>query len=175
MRFAPFEADEIVTRGALDIRREDEVEDHGGSGIHAVDAGTAARPGVPMEAEADREASPEPERQATGDQHLIRAALDEPTPVVGTAQPPHGLSGAIRRLAYSIPETRARHWMLLMVGDRVDVLEHRIGDAVAEPLERLGLDDAAAWTRSNPAGAAVTAAAGVAAATLALRAARRRL
>lgn len=171
MGFAPFGVDGITTGTELDIRREDEVEDHGGSGIDAVDAGTAARPGVPMEAEADPEASSEPERQTMADQHLIRAALDEPTPVVGTAQPPHGLSGAIRRMAYSIPETRARHWMLLMVGDRVDVLEHRIGDAVAAPLERLRLDDAAAWTRANP----VTTVVGVVAATLALRVVRRRL
>jgi hypothetical protein len=41
--------------------------------------------------------------------------------VFGTAQPLHGLSGAIRRLAYDrFSEGRNAHWLLLIVGDRVD-------------------------------------------------------
>ena len=43
------------------------------------------------------------------------------TPVFGTAQPLKGASGAIRRLAYDrFSEGRLAHWMLLVVGDRVD-------------------------------------------------------
>jgi hypothetical protein len=43
------------------------------------------------------------------------------TPVFGTAQPLHGVSGAIRRLAYRrFSEGRLAHWVLLIVGDRVD-------------------------------------------------------
>src|ERR687894_3124292 len=43
------------------------------------------------------------------------------TPVFGTAQPPKGLSGAIRKLAYArFSEGRLAHWMLLIVGDRID-------------------------------------------------------
>ena len=43
------------------------------------------------------------------------------TPVFGTAQPLHGPSGAIRRLAYRrYSEARLAHWLLLVVGDRVD-------------------------------------------------------
>ena len=42
-------------------------------------------------------------------------------PVFGTAQPLHGLSGVIRRLAYRrFSEGRLAHWLLLIVGDRVD-------------------------------------------------------
>lgn len=48
------------------------------------------------------------------------------TPIFGTAQPLKGLSGAIRRYAYTFSEARTAHWLLLVVGDRVDVLEHRI-------------------------------------------------
>ncbi|WP_193609984.1 hypothetical protein [Nocardioides lijunqiniae] len=45
------------------------------------------------------------------------------TPAFGTAQPLHGISGAIRRLAYDhYSEARAAHWLLLIAGDRVDVL-----------------------------------------------------
>jgi hypothetical protein len=46
------------------------------------------------------------------------------TPVFGTACPPHGLSGAIRRYAYKkYSEGRAAHWLLLMAADRVDSME----------------------------------------------------
>ncbi len=39
----------------------------------------------------------------------------------GTAQPPHGLAGALRRLSYArFSEARAAHWLLLVVADRVD-------------------------------------------------------
>ena len=43
------------------------------------------------------------------------------TPVFGTAQPLHGVSGAIRRYAYArFSEGRAAHWLLLVAGDRVE-------------------------------------------------------
>jgi hypothetical protein len=46
------------------------------------------------------------------------------TPVFGTSCPPKGLSGVIRRHAYAkYSEGRAAHWLLLMVGDRVDTAE----------------------------------------------------
>src|SRR3954452_2329928 len=46
------------------------------------------------------------------------------TPVVGTAQPLKGLAGAMRRAAYSrYSEGRAAHWLLLILGDRVDAWE----------------------------------------------------
>jgi hypothetical protein len=46
------------------------------------------------------------------------------TPVFGTAQPPRGLSGVIRKHAYAkYSEGQAAHWLLLMAGDRVNTLE----------------------------------------------------
>jgi hypothetical protein len=49
------------------------------------------------------------------------------TPVFGTAQPPKGLSGAIRRLSYArYSEGRLAHWMLLVLADRVDAVEHHL-------------------------------------------------
>src|SRR3954447_4201913 len=43
------------------------------------------------------------------------------TPVFGTAQPLHGASGLIRRLAYRrFSEARLAHWLLLIAGDPVD-------------------------------------------------------
>ena len=45
-------------------------------------------------------------------------------PVFGTVAPLRGLSGAVRRLAYSrYSEGRAAHWLLLILGDRVDAWE----------------------------------------------------
>lgn len=54
---------------------------------------------------------------------LVQRDVVRPTPVFGTALPPRGLSGALRTRAYAIPEHRARHWLLLLVADRVDVVE----------------------------------------------------
>ena len=62
-----------------------------------------------------------PERQpgAEGRERSIEHAFV--TPVFGTAQPLHGGSGAIRRLAYErFSEARLAHWLLLVAGDRVD-------------------------------------------------------
>jgi hypothetical protein len=62
-----------------------------------------------------------PERQpgADGRERSIEHAFV--TPVFGTAQPLHGVSGLIRRLAYRrYSEARLAHWLLLVAGDRVD-------------------------------------------------------
>jgi hypothetical protein len=62
-----------------------------------------------------------PERQpgAQGRERSIEHAFV--TPVFGTAQPLHGASGAIRRVAYRrFSEGRLAHWALLIVGDRVE-------------------------------------------------------
>ena len=55
-----------------------------------------------------------------------RGVFEPRTPVFGTAQPPRGLSGRLRAAAYAIPDHFARHWMLLILADRVDVLESRV-------------------------------------------------
>jgi hypothetical protein len=47
-------------------------------------------------------------------------------PVFGTACPPRGVSGAIRRYAYTLSEGRSSHWLLLLLADRVDVLESNL-------------------------------------------------
>jgi hypothetical protein len=113
------------------------------------------RPGVPMEAEAapDRGAHWEtPPVQEGASEHLRRAGLDRPTPVVGTAQPPHGFSGLLRTQAYRIPEHFSRHWALLLLADRVDVLEDRMGPALARPLEEMGFHEGSRYVRRNPIG-----------------------
>jgi hypothetical protein len=49
------------------------------------------------------------------------------TPVFGTAQPPKGLSGAIRKFSYATySEGRLGHWLLLILADRVDAWEEHL-------------------------------------------------
>jgi hypothetical protein len=52
------------------------------------------------------------------------------TPVFGTGCPPRGVAGALRWRAYGYSEGRAVHWLLLMLADRVDVVETRLRDAL---------------------------------------------
>ncbi|MGY1607959.1 MULTISPECIES: hypothetical protein [unclassified Geodermatophilus] len=62
-----------------------------------------------------------PERQPGGEGRERSIEHAFVTPVFGTAQPLHGLSGAIRRVAYArFSEGRLAHWLLLIAGDRVD-------------------------------------------------------
>jgi hypothetical protein len=92
-----------------------------------VDLNPANRPSYPKEAVLDTGAHWDfPERQPV---HGFREKSTEHrfvTPVFGTAQPLRGLSGVIRRYAYTLSEGRTAHWLLLVIGDRVDVLESRL-------------------------------------------------
>ena len=76
-----------------------------------------------------------PDRQpgADGRERSIEHAFV--TPVFGTAQPLHGVSGAIRRFAYErFSEGRNAHWLLLIAGDRVDAWgAHLRSSASAHP------------------------------------------
>jgi hypothetical protein len=63
-----------------------------------------------------------PERQPGGENRERSIEHGELPPVFGTAQPLHGLSGAVRRLAYRrYSEGRTAHWLLLVLGDRIEV------------------------------------------------------
>jgi hypothetical protein len=49
------------------------------------------------------------------------------TPVFGTVCPPKGLSGIVRRIAYRyFSEGRTAHWTLLVLADRIDVMESSV-------------------------------------------------
>jgi hypothetical protein len=62
-----------------------------------------------------------PERQPGGEGRERSIEHAFVTPVFGTAQPLRGLSGGVRRLAYRrFSEGRLAHWLLLIVGDRID-------------------------------------------------------
>src|SRR3954449_2088837 len=66
------------------------------------------------------------------------------TPVFGTAQPPRGLSGVVRKYAYRrFSEGRAAHWLLLVAADRVDAWEAHLASFVTtrpdNPLTQTGV------------------------------------
>lgn len=66
------------------------------------------------------------EQQPARSEVFVGVEVGRLPPVFGTAQPPRGLSGLIRRRAYGVPEHHAAHWLLLLLGDRVDVWESRL-------------------------------------------------
>lgn len=43
--------------------------------------------------------------------------------VFGTPNPPKGISGSMRRLAFKYSESDMRHWMFLLFADRVNMIE----------------------------------------------------
>ncbi|WP_405371900.1 MULTISPECIES: hypothetical protein [unclassified Microbacterium] len=62
-----------------------------------------------------------PDQQPHGDGRERSIEHTRLTPVFGTAQPLHGVSGAVRRLAYArYSEAQTAHWMLLIAGDRLE-------------------------------------------------------
>jgi hypothetical protein len=97
-----------------------------------VDAPRENRPGHPKELEPPRKMGQPPydvpEQQQIGGVHepSVQSPLHPLPPVYGTVVPPRALSGLVRKLAYRLPESRRRRWMLLMVADRIDVLEHTL-------------------------------------------------
>lgn len=94
-----------------------------------VDSAREDRPGNPKETTPPRPIGnphwTEPEAQMQGEL-VVKDPLRPVTSTYGTTVPLRGLSGAMRRMAYTIPPYKARRWMLLLLADRVDVLEHNV-------------------------------------------------
>jgi len=116
------------------------------------------RPGVPMERTPPRfinapDGDPSPQPQST--EVLVSTERPGRTPLFGSAQPPSGLSGMIRRSAFKRSENDVRHWLLLLLADRVNVVE-----GIGEDLARghipnvLGEMGIKAELKHNPAGLA---------------------
>ncbi|RYE89026.1 MAG: hypothetical protein EOO78_33930, partial [Oxalobacteraceae bacterium] len=91
------------------------------------------RPGVPMERTPPRfinipDGDPAPQEERV--EVLVSTERPGRTPLFGTVQPPSGLSGMIRRQAFKLTENDVRHWLLLLVADRVNMVEG-IGEDLA--------------------------------------------
>jgi hypothetical protein len=94
-----------------------------------VDLDPDSRPGVPMmktEPQIMENARWPVERQVGEPASPRHGRSNKPMPpVFGTALPPRGVSGMLRRLAYRYPDHKPRHWLLKMFADRVDSWGHR--------------------------------------------------
>jgi hypothetical protein len=98
-----------------------------------VDLDWRDRPAVPMEQFDPGRTGAHwdfPERQPEKWPREMSPEHGQLPPVFGTACPPRGISGAIRRYAYTLSEGRTSHWLLLMAADRVDVLESSVEAAL---------------------------------------------
>ncbi|RVT97185.1 hypothetical protein EOD41_19450 [Mucilaginibacter limnophilus] len=101
-------------------------------------------PGWGMDADPENEPT-YPMKNYTGDDHnRINYERSAPQPVTveilksnerpilpavfGTSVPPSGLSGVIRRYAFQHSEDRYRHWLPLILADRINVVEGLIDD-----------------------------------------------
>jgi len=92
------------------------------------------RPGVPMERTPPRfihQHEGKLPQQPENVEILVSTERPGITPIFGTAQPPKGLSGMMRRLAYRWSENDLRHWLILLAADRVNVVEG-IGEDLAK-------------------------------------------
>jgi hypothetical protein len=114
------------------------------------------RPAVPMERTPPRfihVPEGQPVQQAQTVEVFCSPERPGITPLFGTAQPPKWLSGAIRRLAYKLPENDLRHWLMLIAADRVNMVEGFVEDLQHGHLPNvLGEMGIRSELRHNPAG-----------------------
>ncbi|WP_227470613.1 hypothetical protein [Massilia sp. YMA4] len=91
------------------------------------------RPAYPMERMPQRLDAPltQPDQQPQHVEVLVSPERPHMTPLFGSPQPPSGLSGMLRRAAFRSTENDVRHWLLLLLADRVNVVE-----GLAEDLAR---------------------------------------
>jgi hypothetical protein len=98
----------------------------------AIDANPKNDPTYPMRQRFDGDRSgynwsrPVPQRNTEG---ILKSNERPGMPAVfGTSAPAINLSGAIRRYAFQFSEGRYRHWLLLLLADRVNVVEGLVSD-----------------------------------------------
>jgi hypothetical protein len=69
-----------------------------------------------------------PTQQAANVEILMSIERPYISAVFGTKLPPKGLSGALRRFAFKYSENMYRHWLPLLMADRIDTIESAFGD-----------------------------------------------
>jgi len=118
----------------------------------------------------------EPPQQQHADVEVLHST-ERPviTPIFGSTLPPSGLSGRLRRLAFRHSENDLRHWLMLLLADRVQMGEALIDDISRGHVPNLYAEmGGRAELRHNPMGAARKAAIGVAALALVAMALKKR-
>ena len=98
----------------------------------AIDANPDNDPTYPMRKRFDGDRTgynwARPAQQPETDGVLKSNERPNTSSVFGTSAPAPFLSGAIRRYAFQFSEGRFRHWLLLLLADRVNVVEGLFGD-----------------------------------------------
>lgn len=122
------------------------------------DLDPANRPAYPKERNPPRldgihwdQPQPQPQRMEV----LTSPEYPSRPPVFGTGPAPSGLSGGIRRYAFNFSENDIRHWMLLLLADRVNMGEGIVSDLSRGHVPRIYAEmGGRAELRHNPMGAA---------------------
>ena len=76
----------------------------------------------------------------------ILQSIERPglTRVFGTSTPPSGVSGMLRRYAFTFSEGSSGHWLTLLLADRINVVEGVIDDLASVAVGMLEANGAAA-------------------------------
>jgi len=97
-----------------------------------IDADTKNDPTYPIKKRTDEEQEgytwERPEQQDADVEILKSVERPNLTAVFGTAAPPAGVSGLIRRVAYKYSESSYGRWLPLILADRIDMVEGVIDD-----------------------------------------------
>jgi hypothetical protein len=105
-----------------------------------IDADPKNDPTYPMKQRTDEEQRgytwDRPETQQSNVEILHSVERKNTPAVFGTAEPPKGLSGNLRRQAFKYSESSYGHWLPLVLADRVNVLE-----GIADDLSRGHIPD----------------------------------
>lgn len=89
-----------------------------------VDLDHQNRPAYPMERTPPRIDSVQaPEQQLETVNILCSNERSTITPVFGSSVPPSGISGKFRQWAFSYSENDIRHWLILLLADRINMVE----------------------------------------------------
>jgi hypothetical protein len=133
-------------------------KDSHGAGIvgWGVDADLENDPTYPMrdlsQNDHDGMAWPRPSLQPPSVEVLHSTERPSLSAVFGTAVPPSGLSGVMRRWAFKKSEGKWGHWLILMAADRVNVIEGLVLDLFRLKLPNLYVERGfrAEWRYARP-------------------------
>lgn len=120
-----------MVKSADSIPQSDRVDAIGVNGW-AVDADAENDPTYPMRMRTNDSQEgytwDRPEQQLEGTEKLQSNERPNLSSVYGTATPPSGLSGMIRRRAFDYSENSYAHWLPLMLADRINMVEGVVSD-----------------------------------------------
>lgn len=98
----------------------------------AIDADSKNDPTYPIRSRLKGDQLDRPQSRSTPQEHGKEILRSNERPdlsrVFGTSIPPSNLSGSLRRYAFRFSEGRFRHWLMLLLADRINVVEGVVQD-----------------------------------------------